>query len=169
MTLGRTSSGAINIKTDGGTTRAVECACCGGGPICTCSGPHASLKLILANWSNVNIAFNWPGFMGFPAKSGNFNLSNGYQLLADGQQIPLNPPTPNQAEYNYNAGSGFVFGSVSANTNDICLSMSDADFGGSITLACNGTESVTINGEGYSANYVNFLPQGVPSVSLVFS
>lgn len=28
MTLGRTSSGAIKIKTDGGTTRAVECACC---------------------------------------------------------------------------------------------------------------------------------------------
>lgn len=33
MTLGRTSSGSIKIKTDGGTTRAVECACCGG---CTC-------------------------------------------------------------------------------------------------------------------------------------
>lgn len=31
MTLGRTTSGAIKIKTDGGTTRAVECACCGGG------------------------------------------------------------------------------------------------------------------------------------------
>ena len=29
MTLGRTSTGAIKIKTDGGTTRAVECACCG--------------------------------------------------------------------------------------------------------------------------------------------
>ena len=29
MTLGRTSSGAVKIKTDGGTTRAVECACCG--------------------------------------------------------------------------------------------------------------------------------------------
>ena len=30
MTLGRTASNAIKIKTDGGTTRAVECACCGG-------------------------------------------------------------------------------------------------------------------------------------------
>jgi hypothetical protein len=29
MTLGRTSSGAIKIKTDNGTTRAVNCACCG--------------------------------------------------------------------------------------------------------------------------------------------
>jgi hypothetical protein len=36
MTLGRTSSGAIKIKTDeaGGGLRAVECACCGG---CGCS------------------------------------------------------------------------------------------------------------------------------------
>ena len=33
MTLGRTSSGAIKIKTDG-TTRAVNCACCGGGALC---------------------------------------------------------------------------------------------------------------------------------------
>ena len=29
MTLGRTASNAIKIKTDNGTTRAVECACCG--------------------------------------------------------------------------------------------------------------------------------------------
>lgn len=155
MTLGRTASNAIKIKTDGGTTRAVACACCGGGGgdprVCTCNGPHADLQIILANWSNVNIAFNWPGFMGLPAKSGSFVLSNGSSV------------------YNYNAGSGFVFGSVSANTNDICFSMSDADFGGSITLVCNGTATITINGEGYSANYVNFLPQGVPSVSLVFS
>lgn len=35
MTLGRTASGAIKIKTDGGTTRAVGCACCGGGG-CDC-------------------------------------------------------------------------------------------------------------------------------------
>lgn len=101
--------------------------------------------------------------MGLPAKSGNFNLSNGVQLLADGQQIP------NRAEYNYDAGLGFVFGYVNANTNDICFFMSDADYGGVITLACNGKASITINGEGYSANYANFLPQGVPSVSLVFS
>ena len=33
MTLGRSSTGAIKIKTDGGL-RAVECACCGG---CVCS------------------------------------------------------------------------------------------------------------------------------------
>jgi hypothetical protein len=37
MTLGRTSSGAIKIKTDGGL-RAVNCACCGGGLDCGCVG-----------------------------------------------------------------------------------------------------------------------------------
>jgi len=31
MTLGRTSTGAIKIKSDGDITSAVECACCGGG------------------------------------------------------------------------------------------------------------------------------------------
>ena len=35
MTLGRTADNAIKIKTDNGTTRAVECACCGG---CGCNG-----------------------------------------------------------------------------------------------------------------------------------
>jgi hypothetical protein len=36
MTLGRTSSGAIKIKTDGGL-RAVECACCSCEATCSCS------------------------------------------------------------------------------------------------------------------------------------
>ena len=40
MTLGRTASGAIKIKTDGGTTRAVECACCSDCSL-TCAGPYA--------------------------------------------------------------------------------------------------------------------------------
>jgi hypothetical protein len=41
MTLGRTSSGAIKIKTDeaGGGLRAVECACCGGGCDCGFATP----------------------------------------------------------------------------------------------------------------------------------
>ena len=47
MTLGLTSSGAVKIKTDGGTTTAVECACCG---TCSCgiSIPQA-LRDIVAN------------------------------------------------------------------------------------------------------------------------
>lgn len=46
MTLGRTSSNAIKIKTDGGTARAVECACCkkpyyaGGGYYCSDGSIH---------------------------------------------------------------------------------------------------------------------------------
>ena len=38
MTLGRTSSGAIKIKTDGGL-RAVECSCCGGDCACGSAQP----------------------------------------------------------------------------------------------------------------------------------
>ena len=45
MTLGRTSSGAIKIKTDsaGGGLRAVECACCGG---CGCASVAVSGDLL---------------------------------------------------------------------------------------------------------------------------
>jgi len=53
MTLGRTSSGAIKIKTDGGL-RAVNCACCGG---CGCqylSIPEP-LRTVFANATSVII------------------------------------------------------------------------------------------------------------------
>lgn len=39
MTLGRTASNAIKIKTDAGTTRAVECGCCGGDCACGSATP----------------------------------------------------------------------------------------------------------------------------------
>ena len=47
MTLGRTSSGAIKIKTDsaGGGLRAVNCECCGGGE-CGCYSVPISGKLL---------------------------------------------------------------------------------------------------------------------------
>jgi hypothetical protein len=50
MTLGRTPSGAIKIKTDGGL-RAVGCACCGG---CNCSNrPTGKYKFISTNFSPI--------------------------------------------------------------------------------------------------------------------
>ena len=47
MTLGRTSSGSIKIKTDGGTPRAVACTCCGGGVVCGCSSVPSALAAII--------------------------------------------------------------------------------------------------------------------------
>jgi hypothetical protein len=55
MTLGRTSSGAIKIKTDGGL-RAVECACCGGGVgSCGCSPMSAAVKDAIASATQVTV------------------------------------------------------------------------------------------------------------------
>lgn len=50
MTLGRTSSGAIKIKTDSPGLRAVECACCGG---CGCYSAPVSGDLLTA-LQNIN-------------------------------------------------------------------------------------------------------------------
>jgi hypothetical protein len=56
MTLGRTSSGAIKIKTDGGTTRAVECACCSTCRPCQVDiSQNASFLQTLQNATGVSI------------------------------------------------------------------------------------------------------------------
>ena len=57
MTLGRSSSGAIKIKTDGGL-RAVECACCGGGG-CVTTITEAQFNQIRFG-GTANIAGNFP-------------------------------------------------------------------------------------------------------------
>ena len=73
MTLGRSSTGAIKIKTDaeGGGLRAVECACCGG---CGCqTSPSAALIPILdaATYATCNglPPTNWI-FVSLPGSSG---------------------------------------------------------------------------------------------------
>jgi len=54
MTLGRTSSGAIKIKTDGGL-RAVNCACCGCRPCQVDISQNASFLQTLQNATGVSI------------------------------------------------------------------------------------------------------------------
>lgn len=54
MTLGRTASNAIKIKVDNGTTRAVNCACCGGGR-CQCSTMSAAVKNAIASATQVTV------------------------------------------------------------------------------------------------------------------
>ena len=65
MTLGRTSSGAIKIKTDGGL-RAVNCACCGGCGCYSISIPSALRPLFEnANISNLSAFGVSPAFFGY--------------------------------------------------------------------------------------------------------
>jgi hypothetical protein len=75
MTLGRTSSNAIKIKTDSGTTRAVECACCG--PKC------------------YPIPFDPTGWVIIPTATGNniFNRDLTVQMSFNGTE-PGNPGGP---------------------------------------------------------------------------
>lgn len=54
MTLGRASSGAIKIKTDGGTTRAVECACCAT-VACGCASVSSTLKAIIESATQITV------------------------------------------------------------------------------------------------------------------
>ena len=58
MTLGRTSSGAIKIKTDGGL-RAVSCACCA--PPCNCNPPlTVKYKFTAASFGSI-LNLVWQG------------------------------------------------------------------------------------------------------------
>jgi hypothetical protein len=63
MTLGRTSSGKIKIKTDGGL-RAVECACCGNTEFDLCRGLFISNPLlsIIQNATQVQVDYDLPAF-----------------------------------------------------------------------------------------------------------
>lgn len=83
MTLGRTSSGAIKIKTDGGL-RAVECGCCGGGEPGCCMYPADQLgTLYTAADLPDAVTVNWSGrYTGSMSKSGSGYAANGYTLDA---------------------------------------------------------------------------------------
>ena len=61
MVIGRSSTGAIKIKTDGGL-RAVNCACCGDS--CGCSSVSAQLKTTIENATTITVngsAQSWNG------------------------------------------------------------------------------------------------------------
>ncbi|MFZ9920269.1 MAG: hypothetical protein ACO3FQ_03810 [Terrimicrobiaceae bacterium] len=74
MTLGRTSSGAIKIKTDGGL-RAVECACCG------CDLPASCLLGVKAT----PFLIDFMSEAGFCASQNNQGPNNlGYWEIASG-------------------------------------------------------------------------------------
>ena len=71
MTLGRTSSGAIKIKTDGGL-RAVSCACCNNTEFDLCKGLFISNPLlsIIRNATQVQVDYDLPEFERGPAIQG---------------------------------------------------------------------------------------------------
>ena len=103
MTLGRTSSNAIKIKTDSPGLRAVECACCGG-VSCGCRPMSAAVNAAIASATQVTVnslSIPWNGStassgqQGFGVLTWNISYSGGtlcfygddgentYQLMPD--------------------------------------------------------------------------------------
>ena len=168
MTLGRTSSGSIKIKTDGGL-RAVECACCGGSD---CIKPTPELKQILETWTSLQVSFTWPAYpdAGLPSRSGSFNIPN-----VPGCD-PDQGPCPPLVDYHVTANgreTTFV-GEVSVSPEGfIFFNLMDLFIGGQVELPCGAPwegeiMSVLVNGRSYPAYWLSF-EEDQPTVSLTFS
>jgi hypothetical protein len=179
MTLGRTSTGAIKIKTDGGL-RAVECGCCATG--CTCPKAIDSLKTILGNWTHVEVNWTWPAwkseapttdpveYFELPALSQSTSMEK-YTSCLDPFD-PLGPSLPFDFCHSVSGGD-FIFGI--ANPSDICaqISSNKLSSAGGVSLACGGNISVSINGVSLPAYWGGPDPYNLikdnPTVSFIFS
>jgi len=172
MTLGRTSSGAVKIKTDGDAgLRAVNCACCGGSD---CIKPTPELKQILETWTSLQVSFTWPAFQpaGIPSRSGSFNIPN-----VPGCD-PDQGPCPPVVEYPHVATNGIettFFGEVSVTPEGfIFFHLYDTYIGGRVDLLCGRNipeaqeVAVLVNGRIYPASWVSF-EEDYATVSLTFS
>ena len=115
MTLGRTSSGSIKIKTDGGL-RAVNCACCGG---CGCGSVAVSGDL-LAVFENMLTYPPCSGCSGYEPPPGYPSLPNCFgrpsdffSISADGWDFVWDFVGP--------GGSGPIFAGVRYTAADKCF------------------------------------------------
>jgi len=155
MTLGRTSSGAIKTKSDGGL-RAVNCACCGCSDVgCDCACVSANLRKIIESANNVNV--------------------NGVDIPWDGISAFYEGPAPNS--------TGYLLTSVSYAQGVICAVAFDRintvkfvpepfaatdcfEFGDSVIM-----DVSFINNEYYRAaqQFATFFPQINPDLVLYFS
>ena len=119
MTLGRTSSGAIKIKTDsaGGGLRAVECGCCDTA-ICGCSSIPAELKTIIESATTIQVVATHNAFNGERS-------TNSYSLPWDGVSVY----SPDIYPFNYEAYLSYAYLptlTISYQSGKICVSSGDA-------------------------------------------
>jgi hypothetical protein len=108
MILGRTTSNAVKIKTDNGTTRAVNCACCAP-VVCPCEGPVEGDNVF---YLNARDGQDWisGGFRG------NYNLS--YSLFQKDGDVQCNSSGVNPSGGNW-GGCG-LRGGIGAYSTDFC-------------------------------------------------
>ena len=89
MTLGRSSTGAIKIKTDGGL-RAVNCACCGSP--CNCpTRPNPDLRYKFVSTNFAEIVYQDVGEQCFPSSPGEpvLSLFYAFAVLSNGASMSL--------------------------------------------------------------------------------
>lgn len=153
MTLGRTSSGAIKIKTDSPGLRAVECACCGGG--CGCVGV-AGVLINGMSLSDILDAATTGLFNGVYPPSDWIVKANGWQAGFDYTQIAQ--ITWNSAEKTLCGGGDNAFDIWSFGAVDGCC----------YEGATCSEMVVSVNGHDFSANWISFGGSN-PAPSFTFS
>ena len=145
MTLGRTSSGAIKIKTDGGL-RAVECACCGGGGGgCGCSPMSDAVKTAIASATQVTVNGNSDAWNG-----SNSSKQLGYGVVS--------------WEISYSDGILCFFGDTGENS--VALLPEPLTPQECVNIPFATADTITIQGESYRS--VNYLGDPLP-VTISFS
>jgi hypothetical protein len=145
MTLGRTPTGAIKIKTDGGL-RAVGCACCGGVGSCGCSPMSAAVKNAIASATQVTVNSLSRPWNGSTASSG---------------QLPIGTLTWG---ISYSVGTLCFFGDTGLNTVSLLPEPLTPQECASTPFA--STDTITIQGESYRS--VNYFGDPLP-VTISFS
>jgi hypothetical protein len=146
MTLGRTSSNAIKIKTDGGL-RAVECACCGGGGgSCGCSPMSAAVKDAIASATQVTVNSISRPWNGSTASSG----QQGFGVLT--------------WNISYSGGTLCFYGDDGNNTVELLPEPLTPQECFNFPLAT--ADTITIQGEAYRS--VNYFGEPLP-VTISFS
>jgi len=145
MTLGRSSTGAIKIKTDSPKgLRAVECGCCGGGS-CGCSTMSAAVKNAIASATQVTVNGNSDGWNG-----SNSSKQLGYGVVS--------------WEISYSDGILCFFGDTGENS--VALLPEPLTPQECVNIPFATADTITIQGESYRS--VNYFGDPLP-VTISFS
>jgi hypothetical protein len=146
MTLGRSNSNAIKIKTDSPLgLRAVGCACCGGG-VCQCSPMSVAVKDAIASATQVTVNSLSRPWNGSTASSG---------------QLPFGTLT---WDISYSGGTLCFFGDTGFNTVALLPEPLTPQECAATPFA--STDTITIQGEAYRS--VNYFGEPV-TVTISFS
>lgn len=142
MTLGRTADNAIKIKVDNGTTRAVNCACCG---VCGC----VSVAGVMIDSQLLSDILD-------SATTGKLNGSGGvffWNTTSDGWNAALYSSSFEIAAVGYTKSTKILCANSDNSMNAIQLGKTD---GCCVTGATCTESTMNINGHSFIANQLTF-------------